>query len=308
MPFVSIGIPVYNGGKYLGETLDSLLAQTFRNFEIVVSDNASTDETPQICRSYQAKDRRIRYSRSERNIGAAPNFNRVFELSHAPLFHGGSCDDLYDPLFLERCVDALDRDPDAVLSHTRTRLIDDQGEPLRVDRERDCYIDRYGDLVMTRQPPDIGEAASAAVRFRDVLWHMGWCLPLSGVIRSEALRSTSLYADYFGADKVLLAELALRGRFHEVGEELFAKRVHPGCTHYKTTRERAEHESKEGRGIPQVRMLRDYTKMVLAADIGIRQRLHCMATIVGIARRREVWRRLLVPGPENYFGLSFGRS
>lgn len=311
MPQISIGLPVYNGERYLAEALESLLGQTFEDFEIVISDNASTDSSADICKYYQSKDHRVRYFRSPENIGGAPNFNRTFELSCAPLFHGGACDDLYEPLFLERCIDVLDRDPGVVLSHTRTKLIGEKGEPLLFDQERDCYIDSYGNDrgasgdVMRRQPSQIGESARPERRFRDVLWRMGWSLPLSGVIRSEALRRTSLYQIYSGADKVLLAEIALQGRFHEVGEELFAKRMHQGCTHYKTTRERAEHESAKPRGVPQVMMLRDYTKMVLAADIGPFQRLHCMTTIMGMARRREVWRRLLLPGPDNYLGLQF---
>jgi glycosyltransferase involved in cell wall biosynthesis len=310
MPHVSVGIPVYNGEKYLAETLDSLRAQSLKDFEIVISDNASTDRTCEICRSYQAKDPRIRYFRNEQNIGAAPNFNRVFELSRGPFFHGGAYDDLYEPLFLERCVDVLEREPEVVLSHTRTKLIGVRGEVLRFDREQNCYIDSYGDVrgtsgdVMRPQPFHIGEAASPEMRFREVLWEMGWSLPLSGVIRSEALRATALYGNYSGADKVLLAELALRGRFHEIGEELFAKRIHRDCTHYKSTRERAEHETTASGGIPQLKMLRDYTKMTLAADIGAGQRLHCMVTIVGMAARFAVWRRLVIPGPDNLLGVS----
>jgi glycosyltransferase involved in cell wall biosynthesis len=306
MAVVTVGVPVYNGEKYLAETLDSLLAQSLKEFEIIISDNASTDRTPEISRSYRERDHRVRYFRNDRNIGAAQNFNRIIALSEAPLFHGGACDDLYHPLFLERCIDALDRDPGLVLSYTRTTMIDEKGQPLLFDREQNCYLDSYGDFLMTPVPPHIGGSASPEMRFREVLWPMGWALPASGVIRKEALLKTALYRNYYGADKVLLAELALQGRFHQVREELFAKRVHRDGTHYKTTRERARHESKGPVGIPpQARMLRDYTKMTLAADMGSRQRLHCMVTIVGIARRREVWRRLLVPGPDNYWGLSF---
>src|SRR5690606_17925003 len=116
MAVVSIGVPVYNGEKYIAETLDSLLAQSLTDFEIVGSDNASTDSTAEICRSYQKKDSRIRYFRNDRNIGAAPNFNRVVELAAAPLVHCGACDDLYHPRFLESCVEALARDPGLVLS------------------------------------------------------------------------------------------------------------------------------------------------------------------------------------------------
>jgi glycosyltransferase involved in cell wall biosynthesis len=310
MAVVSVGVPVYNGEKYLAKTLDCLLEQTLEDFEIVISDNASTDRTPEICLSYQEKDDRIRYFRNHQNIGAAPNFNRVVELAGAPLVHCGACDDLYHPRFLERCVDALERDPGLVLSYPRTTMIDEEGAPLRFDRERHCFLDSYGDLLMTPVPPHIGTAASPEMRFRDVLWPMGWCLPLSGVIRTDTLLRTSLYRSYYGADKVLLAELALQGGFFQVGEELFGKRVHRGGTHYKSTRERAEHESKGPIGIPpQVKMLRDYIAMALTADLSTRQRLHCMVTIVGIARRGDVWRRLLLPGHDNYWGLSFaGKS
>jgi glycosyltransferase involved in cell wall biosynthesis len=310
MARLSVGIPVYNGEKYLAETLDSLLAQSFQDFDIVISDNASSDRTAEISRDYQIKDDRVRYFRNDQNIGAALNFNRTVELSNAPLFHGGACDDLYEPRFLERCVESLDRDPGVVLSHTRTKLIGDHGERLLHDPERDCYVDSYGNVrgtsgdVMRPQAAHIAEAASPEVRFREVLWLMGWSLPMSGVVRSEALLRTSLYRNYSGADKVLLAELALQGRFHEIGEELFAKRMHEGCTHYKTTRERAEHETGGSGGIPQVRMLIDYTTMTFAADLNARQRLHCMVTVAGMARRPQVWRRLLVPGPDNYLGWS----
>jgi glycosyltransferase involved in cell wall biosynthesis len=305
MTIVSVGVPVYNGEEYLVDTLESLLAQSLKDFEIVISDNASTDRTAEICQSYQAKDPRVRYFRNEQNIGGALNFTRVFELSSAPLFHAGACDDLYAPQFLERCVDALDRDPSAVLSHTRTVMIDERGRPLPFDRERNCYLDHNGRYLMTPVPPHIARSTSPEMRFREVLWEMGWALPLSGLIRSEALLRTSGYGNYFGADKVILAELALLGRFHHVDEELFAKRVHPDCSAFKTTKEKAKHECKGPRGVPQARMLRDYIRMTCAAEIATPQRLHCMVTIAGIARRPDVWRRIFIPGPDNYFGLSF---
>jgi glycosyltransferase involved in cell wall biosynthesis len=306
MAVVSVGVPVFNGEEYIKQSLDSLLAQTLTDFEIVISDNASTDRTPEICRSYEDTDRRVRYFRNDRNIGAAPNFNRVVELAIAPLVHCGACDDLYDPHFLERCVEVLERDVGLVLSYSQTTMIDERGAPLLFDRERNCFLDSYGDFLMTPVPPYIATAASPERRFRDVLWPMGWCLPLSGVIRKDALLRTALYQNYYGADKVLLAELALQGRFHQVPEDLFAKRVHRGATHYKTTRQRAKHESKAASLLPpQARMLRDYTRMTWAADMRPRQRLHCMLTIAGIARRPDVWRRLLLPGRDNYWGFSF---
>src|SRR5512139_3267591 len=120
-PRVSIGVPVYNGENFLKDALDSLLAQTFKDFEIVIADNVSTDQTEEICRSYAAKDARIRYYRNETNIGAGPNHNRVFELSRGEYFKWVCHDDMCAPEFLERCIEVLDRDPSVVLCHAETR-------------------------------------------------------------------------------------------------------------------------------------------------------------------------------------------
>src|SRR5436190_12174806 len=93
-PIVSIGLPVFNGERYLRQALDSLLGQDFQDFELIISDNASTDRTAEICRAYVAKDRRIRYYRNESNIGSAPNYRRVFELARGEFFKWCSHDDV----------------------------------------------------------------------------------------------------------------------------------------------------------------------------------------------------------------------
>src|SRR5579875_956335 len=107
-PHVSIGVPVYNGERYLAQALDSILAQTFSDYEIIISDNGSTDATPDICRMYAAQDPRIKFHRHDHNRGSAWNYNRVFELSSGTYFGWLSHDDVYDPRFLERCVEVLD--------------------------------------------------------------------------------------------------------------------------------------------------------------------------------------------------------
>jgi len=107
-PRLSIGLPVYNGEEYLAESFDALLGQTYEDFELVVSDNASTDGTEAICRKYAAQDSRIRYLRLPRNIGATPNHNHVFAESRGELFKWASHDDLYGRDLLRLCVEALD--------------------------------------------------------------------------------------------------------------------------------------------------------------------------------------------------------
>ena len=118
-PKVSIGLPVYNGEPFLSETIDAILAQTFKDFELIICDNASTDDTERICRRYAARDKRISYYRQHHNIGAAGNFNRVFNLSSGEYFKWAAHDDLIAPEYLARCVEILERDRSVVLCHSR---------------------------------------------------------------------------------------------------------------------------------------------------------------------------------------------
>ena len=82
-------MPVYNGDDGLEGALDSLLAQTYEDFEIIISDNASTDGTEEICRRFSRLDPRVRYIRNDKNVGVARNYNRLFELSDRPLLQVG---------------------------------------------------------------------------------------------------------------------------------------------------------------------------------------------------------------------------
>ncbi|MGA2767348.1 MAG: glycosyltransferase [Candidatus Bathyarchaeia archaeon] len=211
-PRVSIGLPVFNGEKYLKEALDSILAQTYSDFELVISDNASTDRTEQICREYAAKDRRICYYHNEKNIGAPKNFNRVFELSSGEYFKWIAYDDVYAPEFLQKCVAVLDKDPSAVLCHSKTSRIDENGTLVgnydhRTLRRISSWKphERFGDLISIRNP----------------------CWAVFGVVRASSFKKTPLHGSYIGADRNLLAEIGLMGRIIEIPEHLFFRRDHP---------------------------------------------------------------------------------
>ena len=211
-PRVSLGMPVYNGEAFLSAALDALLAQTFADFELVISDNASTDATQAICEDYAARDRRIRYHRLERNLGAVPNFNRVFELSTAPLFKWSAHDDLCEPTYLEKAVALMDARPDVVWCHSLSSHIDARGHLLE---DADALDVSYADRAQE----------GAAARFGAVLLSGDGCLDTYGVIRSEALKRTPLYMSAYGAEKVVIAELALMGPYAEIPETLFLARV-----------------------------------------------------------------------------------
>ncbi len=209
-PRVSIGMPVFNGENYLAEALDSILAQTYRDFELIISDNASADRTEEIGRTYAAKDDRVRYFRNEANLGAAGNFNRLLELSSGEYFKWAAHDDLCAPEYLEQCVEVLDREPDVVLCYPKTRIIDEHGG----------FVEDYFDGFHLDSP-------KPHVRFRDMFRAPGLCNPVFGLIRAGILKRTALIGNYAASDRVLLGELALHGQFYEVPEYLFLRRGHP---------------------------------------------------------------------------------
>jgi glycosyltransferase involved in cell wall biosynthesis len=211
-PTVSIGIPVFNGGKTLRQALDSLLAQTFTDFEVVISDNASGDETQKICEEYAAADPRIRYYRNERNLGARANFNRVFELSRGEFFRWNSHDDWVAPTFLERCLDALRGDPRAAACLTGM-----------------CRVREDGSVKGIWRADEWAGSKSQFKRYHDSLWRMPY-YPIYGMFRTSALRQTDLLPNSPTPDRITLVQASLIGRFRHVDEMLFFQSPGPGGT------------------------------------------------------------------------------
>lgn len=207
-PRLSIGLPVYNGANYLAESLDSLLSQSYQDFELIISDNASTDATPDVCRRYARQDPRIRYFRQPRNIGSAGNHNFTIVKATGELYKSASHDDLYGPGLLERCVDALDRSPDVVLAHSRSAVIDSTGTVREL-------VD-YGVATDARRAPE---------RLRSMLFD-GWPDDEGGVVRLSVLRRTGLHRSCHFADRIFTVELALYGPFHILPDRLYFRREH----------------------------------------------------------------------------------
>ncbi len=210
MALVTVGMPVYNGANYIREAIESLLMQTFTDFELIISDNGSTDSTDQICKEYAHQDSRIRYVRNDRNRGAAWNYNHTFALSNSLYFKWAGHDDLCAPSFLETCVCMLNsRGPQAVLCYPRTLFIDAAGHVT----EHYCdNVDLWFDKPVKR--------------LRHVLKHLDRCNCIFGLMRSDALRRTRLIGSFVASDVVLVRELALLGQFHEITESLFLRRIH----------------------------------------------------------------------------------
>jgi glycosyltransferase involved in cell wall biosynthesis len=280
-PMISIGVPVYNGENYLAATLDSILAQSFSDFELIVSDNASTDGTEDVCRNYQARDTRIRYYRNPRNLGAAKNHNQVFELSSGKYFKWASHDDVLAPNFLSQCVSVLEQDPSVVLCHSKITLIDDFSKRT----------------VPVYESAALSASSSPSERFGAVILHDRVCADIYGVIRSHALRKTSLIAPYVGSDRTLRAELALLGRFYEVPEYLFFLRDHAG----RSVRSMPSHHQRVawfdpdrvGRKVfPHWRILLEYWKTVQRAAVTSGQRFRCCLYLAGWLGQDSNWARM----------------
>jgi glycosyltransferase involved in cell wall biosynthesis len=204
-------MPVFNGDVYLERAIESILGQTLGDFELIISDNASTDGTEEICRRYAQIDDRVRYNRNKQNLGAARNYNYVVEAARGPLFKWAAHDDLCRPGYLEHCAGPIEQNPDVVICYPKTRIIDENGD------DKGEYCD---DLHL--------DSPSCHERFRTVLFReAGECNAVFGLIRTEILRATGVIGNYPASDMILLSELALHGKFHEVPETLFLRRDHP---------------------------------------------------------------------------------
>ena len=172
IPRVSIGLPVYNGARYLHCALESLLAQSFDDFELVISDNASTDSTAEICKKFASADSRIRYYRQSENLGAAGNFNQAFKLSRAEYFTWAASDDVRHRTYLEKCVNLLDRQPELLWCHSLSSHIGPDGELLtNPELQEVSYVfrDDSGSLAHLGESQPTRAAPTPHERFKAVL-------------------------------------------------------------------------------------------------------------------------------------------
>ena len=263
-PRVTVGFPVCNGEPYVAEALSSILEQTYRDLEVVVCDNASTDATGDICQDFAERDPRLCYYRNEHNLGASPNWNKTFKLARGEYFKWAAHDDVLCPSFIERTVAALDADPAAVLCQSLIVYIDPAGHCLGL------------------YDSDLEEAAasSSSARFGALALRSHTCTELYGLIRRSALVGSLLHGSYHGGDRALLAQLALRGRFIRVREPLLRIRDHPNRYTRSVSQPRARaswHDANETGAltVPTMRLYLDYLRSI-AHDVDERaERWRC---------------------------------
>lgn len=279
-PRVSIGLPVYNGEDFLETALLSILAQTYEDFELIVSDNGSTDRTEQICRQYASRDPRIRYLREETNRGAAWNYNRVFELSRGEFFKWQAHDDVCLPAMLQRCIETFVHAPESVvLVFPRVDIIDKHG--ARMTAFRPESLDARHD--------------SASRRLSVVLRELNMACAVFGLARASALRRSRLIGPFVASDYALLAEMAMLGPLWEIPETLFQRRVHPRISTYAHRSPRELLRWYSPTSAARVRLISpmmwlgvEFIRSIARLPLGAWERLHCLRVVMSVWYPREV--------------------
>lgn len=296
---LTLGLLVFNGEEYLRETLDSLCNQTYTNFQLIISDNASTDNTEEICRAYADRDTRIRYIRQPRNIGAIGNFNFLVSEAKSKYFKWCAADDLLAPTFVERCIEFLENHPDFVLCHSRTVTIDGNGVPLENDIIRSSGAAEAANTLADVPP-------GPASRFRNVLLGNTAVMDIWGVFRLEALRNAGAFQAYIGYEKVLMANVSLLGRIAELPESLFVYRVHPEqfssqiCASAQRNWVGSASDSKT---YPWINYVKDYLNSVARADLRVTERARGYVAVVRYVFQVRKWHLIL---RSLFFGSNFG--
>jgi glycosyltransferase involved in cell wall biosynthesis len=224
-PLVTIGLPCYNSERYIAQAIESLLAQTFTDFKLIISDNASTDSTAAICQRYAAADARVEYTRNPVNIGLPRNFNRAFKLANSKYFKWATADDFSGPEMLADAVAILESDPSIALCYPRTVLVDAAGQ------ETNRYVDKLN--LMQDSPVE---------RFVTLVSEIALVNHHLGLLRADAIRRTRLWGKHVGADIGFLAELSLYGKFCEIPKFQFFRRFHQDSSSF--ARGNTAHEAR----------------------------------------------------------------
>ena len=290
-PRVALGIPAYKAGRWISSCLDSILAQTVTDFEVVISDNCSPDDTYEACRAYAQRDPRIRVVRQPENVGIAVNHNVTFQETSAPFFCWVSANDVYEPTFLERCLAVLESEPGVVLVAPRASAF--------------MATPGDGEMLAESRLPDVHDASR---RLYVAMSSMTSSRAFRGVYRRAAFDTRDPLIPMFGTDHLIVVGLATVGRIVQIDEPLYHERVSPGArTSSVPLHLRARHYEPQA-GIAcllfhRARVIWRYWGIALRHAGGLRERL---AVVPRMLRVMYDLRWMLVGDLREFAGLVRG--
>lgn len=207
---ITIGMPVYNGAKYIGEALDSLLVQTFTDFELIISDNASTDATQSICEEYARRDLRIRYVRQSENRGALANFQFVLDQAQGEFFMWAAADDKWDRDWVRSLRNALET-AGVGAAFGKLMHIDENSKTLKHPANGNTF--KY-----------VGSKLRRRIRYFIEFERYGKANPIYSLFRRSALRGLVITA--YSVDFHIVFDVLLKTEIIPVKDTVLYKRVH----------------------------------------------------------------------------------
>ncbi len=281
-PLVSIGLPVYNGSNYIESAIDSILSQTYKNIELVICDNASTDNTDEICRRAIERDARVRYFRQEKNLGAARNFNTTFEMSNGEFFKWASHDDLLAPDYIENCISFLTLNEGYVMCWPKMDHIDASGQLIR-------------DQVLANLSISHPKYSGRIRRLFDYQIAGDDIIPsIFSVIRRDALEKSRLWQRFTSSEEILMLELLLQGKSKQLESVGFHFRQHDESAFHKnrTPAEREKWFDTEKHYVLQFPvwfLLARYYALITSSPLSILEKMRCYYEVT--RRALFLWRR-----------------
>jgi glycosyltransferase involved in cell wall biosynthesis len=301
--FVSIGLPTLNGERWLAKALDSLLAQSHENFEIVISDNASSDNTAEIAQRYAKDDGRIRYVHNQYTLPHYASLNQAFRLSQGDYFMWAADHDLWEESFIEQLLEVLVANPDTALVYPRSSFIGPDDEE----------IEDFDQGLST-------EGLQPAERFLKILVQLTRFNMFFGLYRVEHLRQTRLFPAVLGGGRLLLCELSLHGEIRQVTDRLLhLRRKNPEEKAFDAEQRRIEalfgdQRDKWKKLAPHLDMVHGLLEIVIYSELSGEDKRKLLGGVMGVAPKKfpfleqEVQRLLGVctkmieqNPPNNYF-------
>ena len=224
---ITIGLPAYNGEKTIKRTIDSILSQTVTNFKLIISDDKSTDSTPQICREYEKKDKRVKYIQNKNNEGWIKNFRSLAKKSDTKYFVWIANDDYWDKQFIEKNINILETNPEIVGSISDIKLVGKNIKNYEIEgKEESLEIKNFRHKIVRPIKGTYDEKIKNIIEFN-------WIINFYSIFRTKELQVSLIDDDFISWDFAIALNIIKFGDLH-VLDEILAYRDTEGVTSKKS--------------------------------------------------------------------------